>query len=60
MVVAFKPTTKQLELSTCLEDAINALSVEQIYNHPAHNFKRSGDKLRGGCPHHQSRSGTSY
>ncbi len=47
-------------LSRCLEDAINSLSAEQIYNHPAHNFKLSGDRLRGGCPLHQSHSGSSF
>jgi DNA primase catalytic core len=47
-------------LSRCVEDAINSLNVEQIYNHPAHNFKQSGDRLRGGCPHHDSKSGSSF
>jgi DNA primase catalytic core len=47
-------------LSHCLEDAINRLSAEQIYTHPAHNFKQSGDRLRGGCPLHQSSSGSSF
>jgi DNA primase catalytic core len=47
-------------LSPCLEDAILGLSAEQIYNHPAHNFKLNGDRLRGGCPLHQSNSGSSF
>lgn len=47
-------------LSRCLEDAVNSLSAEQIYNHSAHNFKQSGDRLRGGCPLHQSNSGSSF
>jgi DNA primase catalytic core len=51
---------QQETLSRCLEDAINSLSAEQIYNHPAHNFKLSGDRLRGGCPLHQSHSGSSF
>ena len=50
----------QESLSPCLEDAINSLSAEQIYNHSAHNFKQSGDRLRGGCPLHQSSSGSSF
>jgi len=50
----------QETLSRCLEDAINSLSAEQIYNHPAHNFKLNGDRLRGGCPLHQSKSGSSF
>jgi DNA primase catalytic core len=51
---------QQETLSRCLEDAINSLSAEQIYNHASHNFKRSGDRLRGGCPLHQSSSGSSF
>jgi len=51
---------QQETLSRCLEDAINTLSAEQIYNHPAHDFKQSGDRLRGGCPLHQSNSGSSF
>ena len=47
-------------LSRCLEDAINKLSAEQIYTHAGHNFKQSGDRLRGGCPHHASKSGSSF
>ncbi|MBD2124869.1 AAA family ATPase [Microcoleus sp. ZQ-A2] len=47
-------------LALCLEDAINGLSAEQIYTHSAHNFKQSGDRLRGGCPFHQSKSGSSF
>jgi DNA primase catalytic core len=47
-------------LSRCLDDAINRLSVDQIYTHSAHNFKQSGDRLRGGCPHHDSKSGSSF
>ncbi|HEY9638666.1 MAG TPA: DUF3987 domain-containing protein [Coleofasciculaceae cyanobacterium] len=51
---------EQEALSRCLEDAINTLSAEQIYNHPSHNFKHSGDRLRGRCPLHQSNSGSSF
>ena len=47
-------------LSRCLEDAISRLSAEQIYAHSAHNFKQSGDRLRGGCPFHQTKSGSSF
>jgi DNA primase catalytic core len=47
-------------LSRCLGDAINGLSAEQIYTHPAHNFKQSGDRIRGGCPFHQTKSGSSF
>jgi len=51
---------QQEALSRCLEDAINSLSAEQIYNHASHNFKQSGDRLRGGCPLHQSKTGSSF
>lgn len=49
-------------LSRCLEDAINRLSAEEIYTHPAHNFKQLGDRLKvkGGCPHHDSKTGSSF
>jgi DNA primase catalytic core len=50
----------QETLSRCLEGAINSLSAEQIYHHPAHNFKLNGDRLRGGCPLHQSKTGSSF
>lgn len=47
-------------LSRCLEDAINRLSAEEIYTHSAHNFKQSGASLKGGCPHHDSKTGSSF
>ncbi len=47
-------------LGRCLEDAINGLSAEQIYTDLAHNFRQSSDRLRGGCPFHQSSSGSSF
>jgi DNA primase catalytic core len=47
-------------LSDCLESAISRLRAEDIYNHQAHGFKESGDRLRGGCPFHQSKSGSSF
>lgn len=47
-------------LGNCLEESILQLSVEKIYHHPSHNFKVSGDKYRGGCPFHESKSGTSF
>src|SRR5690242_16005256 len=49
-------------LSRCLEDAINRLSAEEIYTHPAHNFKQLGDRLKvkGGCTHHDSKTGSSF
>ncbi|MBW4549079.1 MAG: hypothetical protein KME25_32445 [Symplocastrum torsivum CPER-KK1] len=47
-------------ITRCLDDAINSLGAEQIFNHPAHNFKQSGNKLKGGCPFHESKSGSSF
>jgi DNA primase catalytic core len=51
---------QQKTLSRCLDEAINSLSAEQIYHHPAHNFKHSGDRIRGGCPLHPTKSGSSF
>jgi DNA primase len=36
------------------------LTPELIYTHPAHQWHRSPGKWRGGCPWHESRSGTSF
>lgn len=43
-----------------LDEAYSRLTVEQIYTDPSHQFKRSGEKYRGGCPLHDSKSGTSF
>lgn len=43
-----------------LDEAYSRLTVEQIYTHPSHQFKQSGEKYRGGCPYHDSQSGTSF
>ncbi len=48
------------QLLSTSEQSTSALSVEQIYDDPSHNFKISGDKYRGGCPFHESKSGTSF
>ena len=47
-------------LGKCLEDSIANISVDEVYNHSSHNFKVSGDKYRGGCPFHHSKSGSSF
>ena len=47
-------------LGKCLEDSIADISVDEVYDHSSHNFKVSGDKYRGGCPFHHSKSGTSF
>lgn len=48
------------QLTDCVTQCIERLDAEQIYNHPSHNFTSSGDKLRGACPFHESKSGTSF
>lgn len=49
------------ELSDYLTEAIDKLQLEEIYNDPRHQFTRgSNGKLRGGCPFHDSKSGTSF
>lgn len=36
------------------------LSVEDIFTDPAHAWKERGTKWKGGCPWHESKSGTSF
>lgn len=36
------------------------LTADQVYTHPAHNWRRSADKWRGACPWHTSESGSSF
>jgi hypothetical protein len=43
-----------------LDSAITKLLPQAIYTHGAHKFRESGDRLRGGCPWHQSKSGTAF
>ena len=51
---------KQNSISEAIEAAISKLRPEDVYTDKAHNFKASGDRLRGGCPWHNSKSGTSF
>jgi hypothetical protein len=47
-------------ISDAIGMAISKLRPEDIYTDEAHKFKASGDRLRGGCPWHSSKSGTSF
>ncbi|MGI2908351.1 CHC2 zinc finger domain-containing protein [Tolypothrix sp. VBCCA 56010] len=43
-----------------LDEAYSQLTVDQVYTHISHQFKQSGEKYRGGCPFHESKSGSSF
>lgn len=59
-----RPKTKfsqSVDLVEILErEVYPRLSPEQVYNWAGHNFKRSGNRLRGNPPWGQSKSGTSF
>lgn len=49
------------DLVQLLNEVVYArLRPEQVYRHESHRFQASGDKLRGGCPWHESRSSSSF
>jgi hypothetical protein len=46
------------ELNSALESAVSKIDPKQLYAHT--KFRESGNRLRGGCPWHKSKSGTSF
>jgi archaellum biogenesis ATPase FlaH len=42
------------------ETLLPALSIEAAYSWPGHNFAEAGDRLRGACPFHESKTGSSF
>ena len=53
-------TKADFDLSGFIDDVTSQLRVEDVYTDPCHQFKNSGDKYRGGCPFHESKSGSSF
>lgn len=54
-------SSQSVDLVEILErDVYPRLSAEQIYSWSGHDFKRSGNRLRGNPPWGQSKSGTSF
>ena len=48
------------DLRRFTDDVLSTLNVEDIYTDSSHQFKVSGNKHRGGCPFHDSSSGSSF
>lgn len=56
-----KSIERSVDLVEILErDVYPRLSPKQIYNWAGHNFKESGDRMRGNPPWGQSKSGSSF
>lgn len=54
-------TNASTDLSAFYDEQVRPrLNVDAVFTDPAHNFKRSSGKLRGGCPGHVSASGSSF
>src|SRR5438128_1184419 len=42
------------------QDVFPRLGAAGVYDDTAHNWQKAGNKWRGGCPFHESKSGTSF
>jgi len=43
-----------------INQAVDRIGLDRIFDAPEHQFQKSSDKWRGGCPWHESTSGTSF
>jgi DNA primase catalytic core len=54
-------TNRWVDLGRLLDDEIiPRLSAEVLFDHPAHKWHKGPKKWQGGCPWHDSKSGTSF
>lgn len=55
-----QPSETGFKLRQFIDEVLSRLNVENVYTHPSHQFKVSGNKHRGGCLFHNSSSGSSF
>lgn len=55
-----KKASESFDWRAFLDEAYSRLTVDQLYTHASHQFKQSGEKHRGACPYHDSKSGTAF